>query len=437
MKPACATLMLCLACATTCLADDPEKQWTYDGRFHKVIADADRIVVREPFKIKIGEVENEDIVEDGDTLFEVTKPSEVKEVYEQLQFQSPQKALDSCLCDGYPWIEWYKGKERRAFASVQHGLALRWDGFPGDARFTKKSSDWIANWLARHEVFDASAVVELFADQAELKAAMDNMEKEARQTLHKLTPSGFIEAADKGAAEFQRQIKDADPSMLSSIKSEGEIKAGYIRAAVRDKGTLFPALFRLLGCLPMKWEVMYRPEQREAYEFLIQAPQNELGQAIQSAVRSNDLAVRQGAARVAFLQPYTIIGDELEKWMEMLAGTAYADPLPENRRLVVRCLAAHPKTRVIGVLERAAEDPDDAVRRETIEALRVRGSPESVELLRRIAAGKIQPHKRPSRSKDYAQGVERPISISELRWNPKPDGTDQEAASKALQAISR
>jgi hypothetical protein len=409
------TMALCVALATTCAPGAAEDPWSYDGRFHRVIAEADRIIVRDTCK-------------NQDTFFEITGPNEIKKVHEQVQFQSPQEALGSCFCGGYPAIEWYKGKRLVAHTSVKHGIRLRWDGFQGDARLTKRSCEWILNWLAEHGVVDP------FADTSEIQAGS---EKEARQTLQRLVPAGFLEAAGKGRAEFQRRIKNADLSTLSSVKSEAEIKADYIHGAVRDNDLLFTTLFRLLGCLPMRWDVLYQPEQEEAYEFLASASPHELNQAIRTAVKSSDAAVREGAARFVILESSSRMGDELAAWVEMLAAIAYGDTIPQNRQLVVHCLAAYPKLKVMHVLERAVEDPYSAVRREAIDALQANGSPEAVQVLRRIAAGKAKPRKRPALPRDYSSGIESSRSNWQLPWDPEPEGTDQEAAAKALRALSR
>jgi cytolysin (calcineurin-like family phosphatase) len=57
-----------------------------------------------------------------------------------------------CPCNGYPRIDWYRGKERLAIVSVQHCKAIRWKGFQADATLTSKSSQWLQEWLADHGV---------------------------------------------------------------------------------------------------------------------------------------------------------------------------------------------------------------------------------------------------------------------------------------------
>ena len=119
--------------------------WTYRGKFHEAIAKADRMVVLDAgfdcygrnFKAK--------------PLFEVSKPDEVREFAEHLEFKKGQ-TLATCPCNGYPRIDWYQGKQRLATVSVQHGQAIRWKGFQADAKLTSTSSRWLVQWLTDHGV---------------------------------------------------------------------------------------------------------------------------------------------------------------------------------------------------------------------------------------------------------------------------------------------
>lgn len=135
------------------------EDWTYRGQLHKAIRDADRIVVRDGGFDCCGPADEDKV------LFEITDRKEIVEVYKGLEFEVQQED-QHCLCSGYPRIEWYKAGKPIALTSFHHGLALRWDGFPGvhvpasavdagsvvDARLMTKSSDWMTNWLAKHGV---------------------------------------------------------------------------------------------------------------------------------------------------------------------------------------------------------------------------------------------------------------------------------------------
>ena len=119
--------------------------WTYRGEFHEAIAQADRAVFRDDGFDYYGRASK------AKTLFEITEPSEIRQFAERLEFKKGQ-VLTVCACAGYPRIDWYRGKEHIALASIQHGRAVRWKGFQGDAHLTPKSSQWLVKWLAEHGV---------------------------------------------------------------------------------------------------------------------------------------------------------------------------------------------------------------------------------------------------------------------------------------------
>lgn len=180
------------------------------------------------------------------------------------------------------------------------------------------------------------------------------------------------------------------------------------------------------------------PEQDEAYEFLIRAPRDELDIAFRSASRSKDKLERRGAARVVYSQFYMDIYDKTEadiaRWMTMLAETAYADPFPENRRLVLHKLVEEVNVPGLKVLERATSDPDQTVRRRAIDAIRRRRGQESIQVLRRMAKGKMQPRAAPELPTDYGKGTEWSFNISGMAAE-KYQGTDREAVTHALRDL--
>jgi len=136
-------------------------EWTYIGEFHRRIQDADRIVVRDGGFDCCQRVENHEI------LFELEDRREIKEILENLHFEKTQTTR-SCRCCGYPGIDWYRGDIRLALTAVQHGSAIRWKEFPGDARLTKASEKWLKQWLIRRHIDKDKAMFRL-EDEEEKK----------------------------------------------------------------------------------------------------------------------------------------------------------------------------------------------------------------------------------------------------------------------------
>jgi hypothetical protein len=119
--------------------------WTYQGKLHDAIANADRM------KVIDGGFDSYERDKTAKTLFEVSKPDEIKQFAEHLEFQKSQ-TLAMCPCSGYPRVDWFQGKQRLATVSIQHGQAIRWKGFQADAKLTADSSQWLQQWLASHGV---------------------------------------------------------------------------------------------------------------------------------------------------------------------------------------------------------------------------------------------------------------------------------------------
>ena len=127
--------------------EDFAEEWKYDGGFHDLMDVADKIVIRNGGYNCCGSVDANDII------LTITNANEIAEFNSMLQFETNQ-TWNSCWCCGFPGIDWYRGKYRLALTGVQHGRALRWKGFPGDASFTKQSSLNLAQWSLDHNLPD-------------------------------------------------------------------------------------------------------------------------------------------------------------------------------------------------------------------------------------------------------------------------------------------
>ena len=111
-------------------------------RFHSAIAGADRIVIRDGgFDCCCTNVDTQAV------LLVLTNQADIAEFNSLIKFRAP---VMKCRCCGYPGVDWWKGEERLALTSVQHGHALRWDGFSGDVGFTRSSSRMVRKWFKTH-----------------------------------------------------------------------------------------------------------------------------------------------------------------------------------------------------------------------------------------------------------------------------------------------
>ena len=228
------------------------------------------------------------------------------------------------------------------------------------------------------------------------------------------------------------------PAANPGTEEAKALMCNEIRSAFGDNATLYSTLFQILGCLPMRWDCWYEPEQNWAFEFLTRAPREELDAAIRLATRSKISTERQGAARMVFsqffMEDHGKTKSDISTWMTLLADAAYSEPLPENRRLVLARLLEYRGAMVFDVLERAAADPDQTVRRRTIQLLAKDRSPKAVRLLRRLAAGELTPRVESwgsNVSMDFSDGVTGRLDLAEMKEQHFSD-TDHQAAAAAI-----
>ena len=393
----------------------------YGREFQTLIGQADRLVVRDGGYNCCGPVDGQAV------LLIVTNRQAIGELSGMIQFES-NRTWSACMCCGYPGLDWYRGKQRIALTSLQHGQALRWKGFPGDARLTPVSSERVIEWLAQHGIAGPKAEVEA----GKRRAAIG---QQARQLFSAHVPEPFLRALS-GAARAAATRGSGDSSAPQF--AEDTLKEEYIRKAFPNGGSLYAALFRILGCLPMHWDARFVPEQDEAYRFLVGAPRDELDRAFRAAAGSGDKSEKHGAARFLFSQFYMTnhgkTEQDMAQWMALLAAEAYTDPFPENRRLVLHRLLEAPNTDAMDVLKQGVEDPDVVVRRKAIAALAAMKSPERQALLRQVARGGTRPRGEVAdRPMNYGEGSALSFNTPGME-NRQYTDTDAEAASRALQA---
>jgi hypothetical protein len=146
VKRALLLLPLILLASCSCRHQGSVPRWEYQGQLHDAVAQCTAIVVRDD-----GFRSPRPTDEQG-VLFTVDSPAEIRQLVEHIQFQ-PRQETRSCVCVGYPGMDWYRGQERVAETSVQHGRAIRWrDHFPTDAQLTEESAAWLREWLMRHGI---------------------------------------------------------------------------------------------------------------------------------------------------------------------------------------------------------------------------------------------------------------------------------------------
>lgn len=119
--------------------------------FSSAITGIDKIVVRNGGH----DCCNND-VDAQDVFVEITAPNDIANLLQNIDFKRRYPpllyAVGMCRCCGYPGIDYYRGGERVALTSVQHGFAIRWSGFETDEELTDHSIRWLAEFLRSHGV---------------------------------------------------------------------------------------------------------------------------------------------------------------------------------------------------------------------------------------------------------------------------------------------
>lgn len=115
------------------------------AHFFKTVAEADRIVVRDGgFDCCV----SEEAIDRQPVIAVVTNAAEVAAFTAMIRFEDAAPAVGGqCMCCGHPGIDWWKGDERVALTSVQHGRALRWKTFSDDYPFTAEAAGALARWF--------------------------------------------------------------------------------------------------------------------------------------------------------------------------------------------------------------------------------------------------------------------------------------------------
>ncbi len=157
------------------------------------------------------------------TLAEVTDPAQVDELMAMIDIDEAQ-SKGVCMCCGGPSIELYREGKEVLTLGMQHGAALRWEGWPADARLTADSGSRLNDWLAARGVSgprDEVAATKARADEFQL---------------------AFSEATSGLSEGVKKALLTQDPFEESSSTLPGALKAQF-----PDSERQIDAMFRVLG----------------------------------------------------------------------------------------------------------------------------------------------------------------------------------------------
>ncbi len=83
-------------------------------------------------------------------LFETDDSGDIRAVIDGIRIEESQSGFH-CMCDGTPFLKFYRGEELLAIVGFHHGRSLRWaQGWPGDGMLARQSGSFLVDWLANH-----------------------------------------------------------------------------------------------------------------------------------------------------------------------------------------------------------------------------------------------------------------------------------------------
>jgi len=84
-------------------------------------------------------------------LFETKSLEKIRELVESIDINEAESD-SSCMCCGFPTLEFYQETKLLAMVGVQHGGALRWGPWPADGMLTANSSSSFNKWMTKHGI---------------------------------------------------------------------------------------------------------------------------------------------------------------------------------------------------------------------------------------------------------------------------------------------
>jgi len=216
-----------------------------------------------------------DRVQQGPILLDVSDAEEIARLKGHLDIVEAGR-FGHCMCHGWPTLELFAGEKRKAVIGLQHGRAIRWQGWKGDAPLANPGG--LLEWMAR---LGATKPLEKFE------------EDRAREAAERNAWVAWLGAVPTSLADF-RQV-------FERVRSQGD--AGLdVAAVLRSLSTEFPdsgarirALFRWFACGSGVWNGY--PSYEEIPEMLLLAHDTA---ALVSAVSglSPDSKEAEGASRL-------------------------------------------------------------------------------------------------------------------------------------------
>jgi hypothetical protein len=211
----------------------------------------------------------------GPILLEVSDAEEIDRMKGHLDIDEVGP-FGHCMCLGWPTLELFAGERRKVVIGLQHGQAIRWHGWNGDAPLANPGG--LLEWMAS---LGASQPLEVFE------------EDRARQADEQNVWAAWLQCVPASLADFRPEFEQA--------RSQGHARLD-VAAMLLSLGTEFPdtsnrirALFRWFASGSGLWSGF--PSYEEIPETLLLAHDTVALVSAVSGLRA-DSAEAEGAARL-------------------------------------------------------------------------------------------------------------------------------------------
>ena len=216
-----------------------------------------------------------DRVQQGAVLLDVSDAGEIERMKGHLDIVEAGP-FGHCLCLGGPTLELFAGEKRKAVIGLQHGRAIRWHGWKGDAPLANPGGllEWMASLGARKPL-----------DEFEQDCARVAAEREAWSAWLGAVPTSLSDF--RPLFETARSQGDAQLEVAAMLRS--------LSIQYPDPGARIRALFRWFACGSGVWNGY--PSYEEIPERLLLAHDTA---ALVSAIAglSPDSKEAEGASRL-------------------------------------------------------------------------------------------------------------------------------------------
>jgi hypothetical protein len=273
-------------------------------------------------------------------LFETDDSNDIAAVVDGIRIDESKSGFH-CMCEGTPFLKFYRGEELLAIVGFHHGRSLRWaQGWPGDGMLTRQSGSFLVDWLANHGVRGPASEI-MQAKEQQLTA--DRKTTRAIAGLPKEVAEAFVQRSDRFVEVLRRLLPDTHDQIVALLRIYGTDNSSWTE---------------------LDWIDQFAEAELGDYDT------DELARAVESALQGDDRRARRGAAR--FWQSWD---SPLDGWnpnslselhpivINVMIDSHYYPLRQDALRSLLSWHRSFAKEEQLAIVNRGLRDPHPSVRR--------------------------------------------------------------------------